>query len=234
MSTSGSPRRSTWPAPSRSAAMARGSSCARSWKKQRLTWPSPTGKSGGFSVWQTSSASAQRSANTQPGRSAPIGGQVAGDRVEAAVVLAHAAARDAAQQARRCRGGAGRAAPVSASPSSTISPAYSTPTREHILRITPRLWLMKSTAVWNSACRLRDEVEHLGLDRRVEAGRRLVEDQQRGVDAERHRDHDALLHAARELVRVALHDRGRVGDLHLPQHRQRALVAPRACSSRAP
>ena len=39
----------------------------------------------------------------------------------------------------------------SALPSSTISPAYNTPTLEHILRITPRLWLMKSTAVWNSA-----------------------------------------------------------------------------------
>ena len=69
-----------------------------------------------------------------------------------------------------------------------------------------------------------DEVEHLGLDRRVEAGRRLVEDQQGRVDAERHRDHDALLHAARELVRVALHDRLRVRDLHLLEHRERALV----------
>ena len=93
---------------------------------------------------------------------------------------------------------------------------------------------MNSTAVWNSACSLRDEVEHLGLDRRVEAGRRLVEDQQRGVDAERHRDHDALLHAAGELVRIALHDRGRVGDLHLAQHRERALVRLGRDSSRAP
>ena len=56
---------------------------------------------------------------------------------------------------------------------------------------------------------VRDEVEHLGLDGRVEAGRRLVEDQQRRVLRERHRDHDALLHAARELVRVAAHDRAR-------------------------
>ena len=69
-----------------------------------------------------------------------------------------------------------------------------------------------------------DEIEHLGLDRRVEAGRGFVEDQQGGIDAERHRDHDTLLHTARELVRIPLHDRGRVGDLHLPQHRERALA----------
>ncbi len=36
-------------------------------------------------------------------------------------------------------------------PSSTSSPAYSTPTRSHILAITARLWLMKSTEVSNSA-----------------------------------------------------------------------------------
>ena len=38
----------------------------------------------------------------------------------------------------------------SAGPSSTISPAYSTPTRSHILAITARLWLMNSTDVANS------------------------------------------------------------------------------------
>ena len=59
-----------------------------------------------------------------------------------------------------------------------------------------------------------DEVEHLRLDRRVEARRRLVEDQQRRILGERHRDHDALLHPAGELVRIALHHRARIGDLH--------------------
>ena len=58
-----------------------------------------------------------------------------------------------------------------------------------------------------------DQVEHLGLDRRVEPGRRLVENQEHRILGERHRDHDALLHAAGELVRVAVeHDAG-VGDL---------------------
>ncbi len=45
-----------------------------------------------------------------------------------------------------------------------------------------------------------------------------------GVLGERHRDHDALLHAARELVRVAPHDAVGVGDLHLAQHLPRPLV----------
>ena len=59
-----------------------------------------------------------------------------------------------------------------------------------------------------------------------------------GSVRERHRDHDALLHAARELVGVAVHDPGRVGDLHLAQHRLGALArlaafAPRSSKTSA-
>ena len=46
------------------------------------------------------------------------------------------------------------------------------------------------------------QVEDPRLDRHVERGRRLVGDQQLRVAGERHRDHHALPHAARELVRV--------------------------------
>ena len=59
-----------------------------------------------------------------------------------------------------------------------------------------------------------DEVEHLRLDGRIEPGRRLVEDQERRLGCEGHRDHHALLHATGELVRVPRHHRARVGDLH--------------------
>ncbi len=76
---------------------------------------------------------------------------------------------------------------------------------------------MNSTAVSISAWRFDDEVQHLCLDGRVESGRRLVEDQERRVLGERHRDHDALLHPARELVGVAAHHGRRVGDLHAHQ-----------------
>ena len=87
---------------------------------------------------------------------------------------------------------------------------------------------MKRTAVLELRLELCDEVEDLRLDRRVEAGRGLVEDQERGILGERHRDHDALLHAAGELVRVAAHHGADVRDLHLRERGVRALDAPRA------
>ena len=46
------------------------------------------------------------------------------------------------------------------------------------------------------------QVEDLRLDRDVERRRRLVGDQQLRLAGERHRDHRALAHAARELVRI--------------------------------
>ena len=49
---------------------------------------------------------------------------------------------------------------------------------------------------------LAQQIEHLGLDRDVERGGRLVGDQQLGAERQAHRDHRPLLHAARELVRV--------------------------------
>src|SRR6478672_8959273 len=68
---------------------------------------------------------------------------------------------------------------------------------------------------------LADEVEHARLDGRVEPGRRFVEDQEGRIRGERHRDHDALLHPARELVRISTEDAGRVGDLDAVESRER-------------
>ena len=67
------------------------------------------------------------------------------------------------------------------------------------------------------------EVEDARLDRRVEAGRGLVEHEQLRVGRERDGDDDALLHAARELVRIALEDALRVGDLDPPHRGQGTL-----------
>ena len=66
---------------------------------------------------------------------------------------------------------------------------------------------------------MRDEVEHRSLDGRIEAGRGFIEDQQRRVLRQRHRDHHALLHPARKLVRIARHHPRRSRDLHPREHR---------------
>ena len=48
-----------------------------------------------------------------------------------------------------------------------------------------------------------DELQHLRLHRHVERRRRLVGDEDVGAERKRHRDHRALAHAARHLVREA-------------------------------
>ena len=57
------------------------------------------------------------------------------------------------------------------------------------------------------------EVENARLDGRVQAGRRLVEDEELRVRCERDGDDDPLLHPAGQLVRVALRDPARIRDL---------------------
>ena len=57
-----------------------------------------------------------------------------------------------------------------------------------------------------------DQLDDLRLHRDVERRRRLVGDQHVGVVHERHRDHGALAHAARELVRVVARPLLRVRD----------------------
>ena len=59
-------------------------------------------------------------------------------------------------------------------------------------------------AMPNSLLQPLHQVEDLRLGRHVERGRRLVGDQELGVVDQRHRDHHALAHAARELVRVVV------------------------------
>ncbi len=78
---------------------------------------------------------------------------------------------------------------------------------------------------------LPDEVQHRRLDGDVQARRRLVHDEQRGLRDERHRDDDALLLASGELMRIAGHDRGRVGQLHFAQHLDRPVVRGRGADA---
>ena len=67
------------------------------------------------------------------------------------------------------------------------------------------------------------QVEDLRLDRHVERGRRLVGDQQLRVARQRHRDHRALPHAARQLVRVGVHAALRLGYVHPAQRLDRPI-----------
>ena len=90
-------------------------------------------------------ASAQRGANRQPfGRSIRFG-HVARDHAQ--LVADVADDRDRGDQARGCRGAAGRRKSVVTSVCSTISPAYITATRSHISATTPRSWVIRMIAV---------------------------------------------------------------------------------------
>jgi hypothetical protein len=55
--------------------------------------------------------------------------------------------------------------------------------------------------------------QHLGLDGHVERRGRLVRDQQLRVTGQGHGDHDPLLHAAGELVRIFRHAPSRVSEV---------------------
>jgi hypothetical protein len=67
------------------------------------------------------------------------------------------------------------------------------------------------------------EIEDLRLDRHVERGGGLVGDQQLRFASQRHRDHHALSHATRQLVRECLEATRRVGDTDHPQELEGAL-----------
>ena len=69
---------------------------------------------------------------------------------------------------------------------------------------------------------LAQQVEDLGLHRDVERGRRLVGDDDRRVERERHRDDDALLLPAGELVRVVVDPARGIGDADAAEHLDRA------------
>ena len=81
------------------------------------------------------------------------------------------------------------------------------------------------------ALQLPQQPQDLRLDRDIERGRRLVGDQDLRAAGKRHRDHDALAHAAGELMRVLV----RGAAAHRECGRGRSISAARsrrrACSS---
>src|ERR1700722_6235043 len=62
-----------------------------------------------------------------------------------------------------------------------------------------------------SSAEVAEQIEDARGDRYVEARGRLVGDEKPRRGGERHRDHDALAHAARKLMRIMLHEARRIG-----------------------
>ena len=73
------------------------------------------------------------------------------------------------------------------------------------------------------------EPQDLRLDRHVERGRRLVGDQQVGLQGEPHRDHRPLAHPTRELVRERVHALLGSGDPDRLQQLDRPVPTPPPC-----
>ena len=165
---------------------------------------------------------------TQPGKVRSELGEEARDRVERALALVDAATRKAAQEPDRVRMAwvvkhLVRLTFLHQAPRIEDADAVAHPPNHG------QVVADEEDARPELLAQRGDEVENLGLNGRVEAGRGLVEDKQRRVWGERHGDESALLHAARELMRVATHDTRRVRDLHPA----RACRAPARAASPA-
>ncbi len=229
---SGVADRSTVSGRSRSAAVSRGSCWARSWKWQRLEWPPPRSIAAGSSVEHTRLG--ERAAVGEDAAGRPLADRAAGSRGSCRAGRGPCGRPSGGCSAagRPCTGAAGRASTVS------TGALLDEPARvEHadaVAHLPDHAEVVADEEHRRPelGAQLGDQVEHLGLDGRVEPGRRLVEDQERGILRERHRDHDALLHPAGELVRVPLHHRRRVGDLHLRERVLDARPAPRRAPRR--
>ena len=117
-------------------------------------------------------------------------------------------------------------------PRSTARPPYMTSTSSATWPTTPRSWVIRMIAEWNSRLEVGEQVQDLRLHGDVQRGGRLVGDQQRRVVDQGHRDHRPLAHAAGELVRVLVEAARRLRDADPVQHVDRPLARPRAgCAS---
>jgi hypothetical protein len=68
------------------------------------------------------------------------------------------------------------------------------------------------------ALQVGDQIEHGRLDGHIQRGGRFIHDEQRGVVEQGHGDDNALLLAAGDLMREALHHVGRIGHVDPLQH----------------
>ena len=186
---------------------------------------------GGTPHLQIAMRRGQRGANAQPGGSAARFGTTPSIAFRRAPALPP----ESTPAARACTGAPARGRSSRTGPSSTMRPAYITATRSAISAITPRSWVMSSSDRSNCALHLAQQVEDLRLHGDVERGGRLVGDDERRLAGQRHGDHHALAHAARQLVRVVVDALLGIDDLHGAQQLDRAvarLALRRPCRAR--
>ena len=69
-----------------------------------------------------------------------------------------------------------------------------------------------------------DQLDHARFDGDIERGCRLIEQQELGIGQKRHRDDDPLLLAARQLMRIGVHDPLGIGKTNRFKQFRRALV----------
>ena len=190
-------------------------------RKQRTVWFGTGLVTGGKLARHSSVASSHRNANAQPiGRLPGAGARPGSPTIRSSTLMSGAAA-----VRYRVYGCLGAAKISDVGPCSTIRPAYITATRSARLATTARSCVTYRAATRCSRVQLADRLEHVGLGAHVEPGRRLVEHDHRWSTRERHRQADALLLAAGELVRITTQELGRPRQQDLFHHLDHAVAA---------
>ena len=210
----------------RAAATAR---CARSAaSRQATSWSTEpaTGSSLGSTRLCASRTYGQRGWNAQPGgRMISEGGRPS---IGTSSSSRGVSSRGIERRSPHVYGCCGAAKSSAVGARSTTRPAYMTAMSCVISATTPRSWVIMITAVPGLLLEALDQLEDLRLHGHVERGRRLVGDQQPRLVDQRHGDHRALAHAARELVRVGAEPVAGVRDADQGEHLRRALRGPPA------
>ena len=192
---------------------------------------SAAGVSGGSCSRHLSRAYAQRGANRQPAWRVDEIGRAARDRHQSRVAR-HPRSWGCCASATSCRASSCRRTASWSGAFSTIRPPYITAISSVCPATTPRSWVTRISDMLRSRALLADQLEDLGLDRDVEGGGRLVGEQQRRAARQRDRDHHALAHAARQLVRVLIEPSLGLGDADVAQQLDRRSRGRRCGPSR--
>ena len=90
-----------------------------------------------------------------------------------------------------------------------------------------RSWLIRISPMPRLLHQIVEDGQHCVLHGDVERGGGFVGDQEIGLGDQHHGDHDALAHAAGELVRIEVVDPFGIADVHRLEHLQRRARGPR-------